>query len=112
LHYQAADGRLVTKDILVNFLDYEIKLTPAQQQTYTALERYIESLDTSKSKVSDLKVILENLRRSLIDGLSTSAEVVTVRNFVATEKPDLSEQQKTQLEDILIKLDTESTKAA
>jgi len=59
LHY----GNKQTKDITINFIDFDIKLTPEQVEIYEQLGVIIDSIDPQKDEtLSYLKTLLVNLR--------------------------------------------------
>ena len=111
VYYQVWD-KLVSKDFTVNFLDFEVRLEPAMEEIYEKVSKIITSIDTTHPDNEYLKTLLISLKEWLIDEIDTKSNVVSINDYIATHKVQLTQKEKQDIEVIITELSDSSVIAS
>lgn len=112
LTYDGPDGKVVTRDIEIRFLDYQASLSEQQQQSIKDINALIETLDPKKSGVKDLIDNLNTLKNNIVDDIATTSNVTTTDAYIKDNKPDITPAQTSEVNRILQSLSNASSKSA
>lgn len=110
--YYQVDTSVISKDFSVSFLDFELNIDPKLELVYKKLDQIINSIDTDIETNNNLRTFLLQLRDGLIDKIDTSANLVTMQNYITNNEVNLTEEEEEILEFVIDKLSNEATKAA
>ena len=91
------DGKVITKEFTVSFLDYSIKLTEKQQEYY---DKISELYDTVKDE--NLKKLLLNLKEWIVSDTETQENTIAIYDYLTSENEiDIDDLQKQELTNIV-----------
>jgi hypothetical protein len=111
--YYEDQGKLLTREIIINFIDIETTLPDNLKKTYNDINTLIIALTKAGEKWSYIRWQLIQLRNNLTDIVDRQSYVLNIRAWRETT-PDiwLSEEHKQLLESVLVSLSDGWTQAA
>jgi len=114
VYYTKADTTLISKDFTVSFLDFEANLDPEMTIVYKEINDFINTMQDvgSTGELLAFRTLMVGLRDGLIDQNNTKSNIVAVKDYYETNTVQLTEEQKTLLEDIFTKLTDKAVSAA
>ncbi len=114
IYYTKADTTSFSKDFTVSFLDFEANLDPEMTIVYKEINDFINTMQDVESTgdLRDFRMLMVALRDGLIDQIDTKSNIVSVKDYYETHAVQLTEEQKTLLEDIFTKLTDKAVSAA
>lgn len=89
------------KDVTIQFLDNNIELTATAQTLYEKIETILASLGDS---LPDVKTSLLQLRNAIVEGDTTSAYVLQLREVVEAQKQYIDPATLQSIDDLIIAL--------
>lgn len=107
--YYAKDGKMLTTDIVVQFLDFDNTLPEALKTTYGQLNTLIDQVPDSSSF---LRTLLLNLRNNLIDPVAAQSIIVQIHDVLDTNPDAISDDLKQRILEIIEPLTNQSGESA
>lgn len=107
--YYEKDGSLLTKDIGVQFMDFDNTLPENLKSTYTEINALI---DMTPETASFLKTLLLNLRNNLVDPTAAQSIIVQIHDYLDTNGEQLGEDLKQRIIAVMTPLTNESGQSA
>gem|GEM_PF-5501529 len=97
-------SQLVSNDIVVNFIDQKINLTPDQDKLYKKIEALNNGLSDNNTNQKSLKALLKQLSQSIIIGQNPTDTILQIQEFIQKNTLGLTSGQSTSLEQILVEM--------
>ena len=110
--YFAVDGKLTFKSFTVETESEEIPLEWDKLEVYNNISTLIHGIEEKNIWNANLKVLLDKLRKNLLDKNATSATVVEIQTWIDTNLIMIDENQEFLLESVLNTLSNADTVAA
>lgn len=107
--YYETRGKLLSKDISVQFIDFDNTLPENLKKTYSELNNLI---DQTPENGAFLKTLLLNLRNNLNDPVSSQSIIVQIHDYLETNPDHVSDDLKIAILQELIPLTNESGQSA
>ncbi len=107
--YYEKDGKLLTKDIQIQFLDFDNTLPDNLKTVYGQLNVLI---DEAPESASFLKSLLLNLRNNLIDATASQSIIVQIHDYLDNNPDQIGEDLKKQIEDLITPLTNDAGQSA
>lgn len=103
-------GKVVYKNFSVTFEAYEDNLMDEETQAlYKDISTLYNGIEDSSNGNADLRVLLDTLRRNLLDKNQTSANLVMIQTHLKESMVTLDQNQKDLLDSIIARLSTSET---
>ena len=110
--YFEYNGKLVFKNFNVSFEASEILLDETNKTLYTDITTLINGIEDTTIGNTDLKTLLDILRKNLLDKNQTSANVVGIQTHITETAILIDAEQKALLESIITRLSNADTVSA
>lgn len=107
--YYEKDGTLLTKDITIQFLDFDNTVPEALKGTYQEINTLI---DQTPESASFLKTLLLNLRNNLVDPVAAQSIIIQIHDYLDTNTTELDGALRTRILQVIIPLTNESGQSA
>lgn len=107
--YYEKDGVLLTKDINIEFIDFDNTLPEVLKNTYNELNQLI---DASPESAAFLKTLLLNLRNNLIDPVAAQSIIIQIHDYLDTNPDQISGDLRTRIIQAIVLLTNESGQSA
>ncbi len=107
--YYETNGKLLSKDISVQFIDFDNTLPENLKKTYSELNNLI---DQAPENAAFLKTLLLNLRNNLSDPTASQSIIVQIHDYLDTNPDHISDDLKVNILQELIPLTNESGQSA
>lgn len=107
--YFAKDGKMMTKDITVQFLDFDNTLPESLKKTYNDLNNIIDQVPTT---APFLKTLLLNLRNNISDPVASQSIIVQIHEYLDTNTDQINENLKTNILQTMLPLTNDSGQSA
>jgi hypothetical protein len=105
-------GKLVFKNFAVSFEGYDLVLDQDNLLIYQDITTLINGIEDSTIGNTDLKTLLDVLRKNLLDKNQTTATVVQIQNHIKETSIQIDQGQKELLESLLMRLSNGDTISA
>ncbi|MDD3262284.1 MAG: PKD domain-containing protein [Candidatus Absconditabacteria bacterium] len=115
LYYSDRNKKLVSKDFMVGFIDFEVALSPENKKVYDQISLLLKELNGPERFTGTnrtFKDMLKSTRDNLSDTQSTLSNVVSLKDYIGRNTIKLNEQQDDMLKKIFLELSNRSTAAA
>jgi hypothetical protein len=110
--YFEHNGKLVFKNFHVIFEGFEVVMDQNNLLIYQDITTLINGIEDKSVGNTDLKTLLDILRKNLLDKNQTSANIVSLQNHIRDASIYLDEGQKNLLESIISRLANADTVSA
>jgi|GEM_PF-229590 len=107
--YYEKDGKLLTKDLVIQFIDFDNTLPEEMKATYGKLNVLI---DQTPESAAFLKTLLLNLRNNLADPIAAQSIIVQIYDYLETNPDQVDANLKTEIINIVTPLTNESGQSA
>lgn len=107
--YYEQNGKMLTKDIAVQFLDFDNTLPENLKNVYNDINNLI---DQSPNNAAFLKTLLLSLRNNLTDATESQSIIVQIHDYLDTNPEQLSEDFKVRVLQMMIPLTNQSGQSA
>lgn len=109
--YETPDKELVGNGIVIQFTEQDITLTQAQKIQYNKIKNLIRSLPATNDDQIYLKSLLQQMGDNIVINKDQTASIITIRSLLENTKAGLSEEQLTNVENLLKEFETSDTVA-
>ncbi|HCB51206.1 TPA: hypothetical protein DEP21_01295 [Patescibacteria group bacterium] len=115
LYYTNKQGKLLSKDFSVGFVDFEASLDAETKKVYDQLNVLLKDMNgpqwlTGTDKT--FKDMIKSLKNNIADKATTMANVVSLKDFMSKNTINLTKDQETILTTVFLELSNRSTAAA
>ena len=107
--YYSKDGKVASKDIAIQFIDFDNTLPEELKKVYNDLDILI---DTAPSNATFLKSLLLNLRNNLIDTDASQSIIVQLHDYLDNNSDNIDPNLKIRIVTAIDPLTTESGQSA
>jgi hypothetical protein len=105
-------GKLVFKNFSVSFEGYDLVLDQDNLLVYQDITTLINGIEDRTIGNTDLKTLLDVLRKNLLDKNQTTNNVVQIQNHIREASIQIDQGQKDILESVLSRLSNADTRSA
>ncbi len=115
LYYTDRNGKLITQNFNVGFIDFEVALSPENKKVYDQITALLWELQSPEWFTGTNKIFrdtLKWLRDNISDQNTTLANVVSLKDYYTKNNIKLNPQQDDMLKKIFLELSNRSTAAA
>ncbi len=107
--YYGVGENVLTKDIPIQFLDYDVQLSPEQKEIYNTLDGIMNQIWDNEP---ELKSALLQLRNSVAEGDDTSSLVLSIKDILENKWDSIPWSIRSPIEELLARLENETTCSA
>ncbi len=107
--YYEKDGVLLTRDVSIEFIDFDNTLPESLKNTYNELNQLI---DAAPESAAFLKTLLLNLRNNLIDPASAQSIIIQIHDYLDTNPDQITGDLRTRIIQTIVLLTNESGQSA
>gem|GEM_PF-1910292 len=98
----------MSKELRISFIDFSIELDEKTQVIYDRISKLINN-----SKNENLRALLLNLQKGIIDPMEVQANIVALQNYLLSEEAiNLTDTEKEDLQRIVNELSDSTTISA
>ena len=101
--------QLISKDIPIEFIDFNVEIATEKKEIYTLINKTIEEMPNEQPEIKSLLLLLRN---AIIAGDETSSLILQINDIYENKKEEFSPTTKENLDKILQKLSDKTTISA